>query len=136
MGKAGSGRLIEGQAIPLATLFFMFLLSGCGTPQPMPPARQAAPPGGQLEFSLASGTYGCDDRVRIQVDREVRDRRNVRINIAWDGKRYRLERDPSYSGLPRFEDMANGLVWIDLPWKGVLLDSKTNKPLVNECRPV
>ena len=86
-------------------------------------------------MKLANGTYNCEHKVRIQVEREIRDRVNHRITIDWNGNRYRLERDPSYSGLPRFEDSANGLVWIDMPWKSLLLDGKTNKPLVNECRP-
>jgi hypothetical protein len=107
-------------------------LTACGTPaQPRPTTPQAS----QLELRLASGPYNCEQRVRLQVEREPRDRAAQRIILGWNGSSYRLERDPSHSGLPRFEDSASGLVWIDLPWKGVLLDSRNNKPLANECRP-
>ncbi len=110
---------------------FLFLAACASPPKEQPPA--AGNP--QLELKLASGTYNCEQRVRIQVRREVRDKVNYRINLVWNGDTYRLERDPSHSGLPRFEDSASGLVWIDLPWKSMLLDGKTGKPLVNECRP-
>ena len=115
-----------------ALLALTLALAACETPPKAPsPAQKNA----QLELKLASGTYRCEQGLRVQVGREIRDRVNTRINLVWNGNSYRLERDFSYSGLPRFEDTSSGLVWIDLPWKGLLLDGKTNKPLVNECRP-
>ncbi|QDF99887.1 hypothetical protein CJ010_24100 [Azoarcus sp. DD4] len=89
---------------------------------------------GQFDFTLASGKYNCEHGLSVHLEREVRDRVNSRIQLGWKGGRYQLERDPSHSGLPRFEDSASGLVWIDLPWKGLLLDGRTHKPLANECR--
>jgi len=115
-----------------ALVAFSLLLAACGTlPKPAPP-----PHNGQLEFHLSSGSYHCEHSVRVMVEREIRDRVTHRISIGWNGNSYRLERDPSYSGLPRFEDSSSGLVWIDLPWKGLLLDGRSNRPLANECRPV
>lgn len=116
---------------PMALVALSLVLAACESTPKVPPSSQNR----QLELKLANGTYNCEQRVRIQVEREIRDRVNHRITIGWNGNSYRLKRDPSYSGLPRFEDGASGLVWIDLPWKGLLLDGKTNKPLVNECRP-
>lgn len=115
----------------LALVAFSVALTACGTPVKAPPVSQSS----QLELRLASGPYNCENRVRLQIEREIRDRATYRIRLVWNGNGYRLDRDPSYSGLPRFEDSASGLVWIDLPWKGLLLDSKSNKPLANECRP-
>jgi len=89
---------------------------------------------GQFEFTLPSGDYRCERGERLQLQREMANAVNHRIQLAWNGSNYQLERDPSYSGLPRFEDAASGLVWIDLPWKGLLLDGRTQKPLANECR--
>lgn len=87
---------------------------------------------GQLDFDLDSGLHLCEwgEQVHVLRDASARDR----IHIGWNGGRYQLDRDPSFSGLPRFEDRTNGLVWIDLPWKGLLLDGKTQKPLANECK--
>ena len=117
-------------------------LSACGTANRMPDSSEAplsrsgdfaARP--QLNLRLASGDYRCELGVRVKVEREVREQVNHRIRLGWNGSTYSLDRDPSYSGLPRFESAAGGLVWIDLPWKGLLLDAKTNKPLANECQP-
>ena len=113
-----------------ALLALTLALAACETQPKAPPAPRNA----QLELKLASGNYRCEQGLRVQVEREIRDRVNYRINLGWNGNNYRLERNFSYSGLPRFEDAESGLVWIDLPWKGMLLDGKTNKPLANECR--
>jgi hypothetical protein len=88
----------------------------------------------QLSFELASGSYLCEFGQRVDVRRDARAAN--RLDIGWQGKRYRLERDLSYSGLPRYEDRRSGLVWIDLPWKAVLLDGRSQKPLANDCKTV
>lgn len=88
----------------------------------------------QLSFELDSGDYQCAFGQRIDVRRDARSAHL--LNIGWQGKRYQLERDLSFSGLPRYEDSRSGLVWIDLPWKAVLLDGRTQKPLANDCKTV
>lgn len=100
------------------------------------PAEQAAPlierpSDGSLHFDLGSGLYRCEMGMEVEVTRI--EGRNEHVFIRWTGQEYMLQRDPSASGLPRFEDHANGLVWIDLPWKSVLLDGRTHKPLASEC---
>jgi hypothetical protein len=109
----------------------LLALAACETQPKAPPAQSNV----QLELKLASGPYRCEQGLRVQVRREMRDQVSHRMTIGWNGNTYRLERDYSYSGLPRFEDTTSGLVWIDLPWKSVLLDGKTSKPLASECRP-
>lgn len=89
---------------------------------------------GQIDLALASGNYQCELGQNIEIAREYQDKVNHRILVSWKNRNYRLERDNSHSGLPRFKDKNSGLVWVDLPWKGMLLDGKTNKPLANECR--
>ena len=119
------------------------VLTACGTPG-QPPAAPApasaaagpaakAPANAQLQLKQASGTYRCELGRSVGVQRDARDA--SRIEVAWAGNRYAMQRFNSHSGLPRFEDRSSGLVWIDLPWKGMLLDSASGQPLANECKP-
>lgn len=120
----------------LATIALSLVLSACGTSPPgSQPKSSQASQNPQLELALKSGIYTCEQKIRIKVERKNLQGLNRYVDIVWDGNSYRLERDRSYSGLPRFEDAAGDLVWIDLPWKSLLLDNKTGKPLASECRP-
>lgn len=106
-----------------ATLAAALALSACSI---QPPKVETAPgvtqQTGQFEFALPSGEYRCERGERLQIRRELANTVNNRIQLGWKGGQYLLVRDPSDSGLPRFEDSASGLVWIDLPWKGLLLE--------------
>lgn len=123
----------------LTTAVLSLSLPACASPNPAASTNTAEGSGyqhrnGQLDFELSSGDYACDHGLRVGVQREIQEQVNHRLKIVWQGSHYELARDLSYSGLPRFEDTGSGLVWIDLPWKSVLLDGKTQKPLANECR--
>ena len=85
-----------------------------------------------MNFKLASGTYRCELGKKVEVRRDAR--KPDQISIDWQGKRRALQRYDSTSGLPRYEDRENGLVWIDLPWKSMLMDANTGSPLANECK--
>lgn len=120
---------------------FCSLLGACSSPPPAPQASATQPSevpiahrNGQLDLVLASGSYSCELGKNVKIEREYREQVNYRIQLAWNGRNYQLERDNSFSGLPRFKDKAGKMVWVDLPWKGLLLDGKTNKPLANDCR--
>ena len=114
------------------------LLSACATTEE--PSTSSAPrkesagnkQPQQLKFKLASGTYRCEMGKKVEIQRDASNANSIKIN--WQGNRHTLQRYDSTSGLPRYEDRKNGLVWIDLPWKSVLMDSKTGSPLANECK--
>jgi len=114
------------------------LLSACATTEA--PSTSSAPrkestankQPQQLKFKLASGTYRCEMGKKVEIQRDASNANSIKIN--WQGNRHTLQRYDSTSGLPRYEDRKNGLVWIDLPWKSVLMDSKTGSPLANECK--
>lgn len=120
-------------AVALAALSAM--LSACVTTEPLPANALARDEGGndrQLNFRLASGVYGCEFGLKVEIQRDVRNANS--IELKWQGNRHTLQRYESASGLPRYEDRKNGLLWIDLPWKSVLMDTVSGRPLANECK--
>jgi len=55
------------------------------------------------------------------------------IAIRWKNRLHRLHKVPTTTGAIRFENRRYGLVWIDIPAKAMLLDSKKGEQLANEC---
>ena len=114
------------------------MISACGTTEQRPASAIVRQDGSkgvqqqQLSFQLASGVYRCEQGQTIEVFRDTRNANLIELN--WQSNRYSLQRYDSASGLPRFEDRQNGLLWIDLPWKSVLIDVNSGQPLVNECK--
>jgi len=86
----------------------------------------------QLKFQLANGVYRCELGQSVEIQRNARNANLIELN--WQGSRHTLQRYDSSSGLPRYEDRQKGLLWIDLPWKSVLMDSNNGRPLANECK--
>lgn len=56
------------------------------------------------------------------------------IHLIWRGQDYTLQRIGTSSGAHRFEHSDSGLIWIGIPTKGMLLDTKRGTPLANECK--
>jgi membrane-bound inhibitor of C-type lysozyme len=56
------------------------------------------------------------------------------LAIRWKDKIQRLRRVGTTTGANRFENKKYGLVWINIPSKAMLLDSKKGQQLANECR--
>ena len=121
---------------PLFTLLaFSCLLAACATTSQQPSTATAARQEGalsQLKLNLASGVYRCEENQRVEIQRDPRQADVITLN--WQGQRRTLQRYDSESGLPRYEDRENGLLWIDLPWKSVLMDLHNGRPLANECK--
>lgn len=119
----------------LLTALVPMILAGCSSfsfhsKAEAPREEAVASP---LDFKLATGTYRCEAGMHVEVARDPASPDRMQIN--WNGKSHALVRDSSASGLPRYQEKVGGLVWIDLPWKGVLLDGRTHKPIASECSP-
>jgi hypothetical protein len=56
------------------------------------------------------------------------------IALRWKKRVHRLTRVGTSTGAQRFENGRYGLVWIGIPAKSMLLDSKQGRQLANECK--
>ncbi|MEC4723269.1 hypothetical protein RY831_29355 [Noviherbaspirillum sp. CPCC 100848] len=56
------------------------------------------------------------------------------IALHWNKRLHHMTRVTTTTGAHRFENTKKGLVWIGIPAKGMLLDSKKGQQLANECK--
>jgi membrane-bound inhibitor of C-type lysozyme len=76
--------------------------------------------------------YGCELGNKITIYSNAGDIEH--IALRWKQKLLRLTRVATTTGAQRFENKLHGLIWIGIPAKGMLLDSKANRQLANECK--
>jgi hypothetical protein len=76
--------------------------------------------------------YNCELGDKITAYKNDGD--NKFIAIRWDKHIHRLKRVATTTGADRFENRLAGLVWIGIPAKSMLLDSKKGQQLANECK--
>jgi hypothetical protein len=109
-------------------------------------AAAAAAPAAKMPFSsdaedddsepelggTLSADYNCELGHKLTIWKNEADDRH--IAIRWNKKINRLTRVETTTGAHRFENRKMGLVWIGIPAKGLLLDSKKGQQLANECK--
>ncbi|MEH6435840.1 hypothetical protein [Massilia sp. DD77] len=76
--------------------------------------------------------YACELNNKITIYTNEKD--DSHIALRWKKRLHRLERVGTTTGALRFENPHYGLIWIGIPAKGILLDSKLNRQLANECK--
>lgn len=76
--------------------------------------------------------YACELGNKITIYTNEKD--DTHIALRWKKRLHRLARVGTTTGALRFENTNYGLVWIGIPSKGMLLDSKLNRQLANECK--
>ena len=76
--------------------------------------------------------FDCELGNKITIYTNASD--EAHIALRWKKRLHRLTRVGTTTGANRFENKLYGLVWIGIPAKGMLLDSKQNRQLANECR--
>lgn len=59
---------------------------------------------------------------------------NQSIAMRWRNRLYKLTRVETSTGAHRYENQKLGLLWINIPSKGMLLDSRRGHQLANECK--
>jgi hypothetical protein len=76
--------------------------------------------------------YACELNNKVTIYTNEKD--DGHIALRWKNRVHRLERIGTTTGALRFENPKFGLIWIGIPSKGMLLDSKLNRQLANECK--
>lgn len=76
--------------------------------------------------------FDCELGNKITIYRNAGDEQH--IALRWKKRINRLTRVETTTGAERFENKFYGLIWIGIPAKGMLLDSKMNHQLANECK--
>ncbi|CAN7282363.1 hypothetical protein [Massilia sp. LjRoot122] len=76
--------------------------------------------------------YACELGNKITIYTNEND--GAHIALRWKKRLHRLSRVGTTTGALRFENPHWGLIWIGIPAKGILLDSKLNRQLANECK--
>jgi hypothetical protein len=76
--------------------------------------------------------YACELNNKVTIYTNAKD--DGHIALRWKNRLHRLTRVGTTTGALRFENTKFGLIWIGIPSKGILLDSKLNRQLANECK--
>jgi hypothetical protein len=76
--------------------------------------------------------YQCELGNKVTIFENAADDKHVALR--WGKRLVRLTRVDTTTGANRFENRRQGLVWIGIPAKGILLDSKKGQQLANECK--
>jgi membrane-bound inhibitor of C-type lysozyme len=99
--------------------------------------KDAAQPaaGDEPESSIADSVavnYSCELNNKVVI--YTSDKDDSHISLRWQNHLHRMDRVGTTTGAQRFENQDLGLIWIGIPAKGILLDSKHNHQLANECK--
>jgi hypothetical protein len=80
---------------------------------------------------LQPGTYRCELNRNVEIRQISADGQTMEIN--WAGKTHSLQAVNARSGALRFENTSEGLIWLVIVGKSMLLDSRKGQQLANEC---
>lgn len=101
------------------------------------PAKKAAPAAEPDDkepdvAGLQPTPFDCELGNKLTIYTSAND--DNQITLHWKKRLHHMTRVTTTTGAQRFEDQKQGLVWIGIPAKGMLLDSKKGQQLANECR--
>jgi len=98
-------------------------------PEPKAPDEEEDEP---VITDTAATEFDCELGNKITIYKNASD--DNHIALRWKKRLHRLNRVGTTTGALRFENPHWGLIWIGIPAKGILLDSKLNRQLANECK--
>ncbi|PXW92401.1 hypothetical protein C7444_12410 [Sphaerotilus hippei] len=79
---------------------------------------------------VLTGDQACEFNQTVKVEPNAK---SGYFDMDFKGKKYVLAPEPTTTGAVRLEDKKNGLVWIQIANKSMLMNSKIGRRLVDEC---
>ncbi len=81
---------------------------------------------------VETGNFVCElgNQVGIKED----DEKTKSLIMLWKGRSYKLQPVSTTTGAFRFESKEDGMVWIQIPNKAMLLNFKAGHQLANDCK--
>ena len=76
--------------------------------------------------------YSCELNNKVAIYRNPMD--DSHVVLRWQNRLRLMDKVGTTTGAKRYENTKTGLVWIGIPSKGILLDSKQGRQLANECK--
>jgi membrane-bound inhibitor of C-type lysozyme len=76
--------------------------------------------------------YHCELGNKVTI--YTNDKDADHIALRWKNRVHRMNRVSTTTGAQRYENPVFGIIWIGIPAKSILLDSKLNRQLANECK--
>jgi membrane-bound inhibitor of C-type lysozyme len=97
------------------------------------PKADGMPDGPDADTTGTTTTdYNCELGNKVTIFHNEND--DSHIALRWKKRIHRLDKVGTTTGARRYENPTFGLIWIGIPAKGMLLDSKQNRQLANECK--
>jgi hypothetical protein len=105
-------------------------------------AKKAAPEAEEHPLASSEPDPDLTGSVTVDFNCELGNKVTIYTNaddsshmaLRWKKRLHRMTRVGTSTGASRFENTTFGLVWIGIPAKSMLLDSKANRQLANECK--
>jgi hypothetical protein len=88
---------------------------------------------GQLDVAarVLTGTADCEFKQSVTV--QPIEGLPGYFHVGHLGKRYRMLPRETSTGAVRLEDPANGIVWLQIPTKSMLMDAKRGQRMIDSC---
>jgi hypothetical protein len=105
-------------------------------------AKQAAKPAAQQHAALSADQLSTADRVltgqsRCEFDQSVHvaavPNQKGWFNVEYKGKSYLMAPEATTTGAVRLEDKKNGMMWLQIANKSMLMNSKIGQRMVDNC---
>ncbi|HWZ47763.1 MAG TPA: hypothetical protein VNX00_06040 [Herbaspirillum sp.] len=132
---------LENFGKPFIGAGLLALLAACGSAPSSTPVTESRPTtgtptqavesGAPWGAKLITGRFNCEMNNRVDV-KMGDDQRH--IDLTWKGRLYVMLPVTTSTGALRFEDSSSGMVWIQIPTKSMLLNSKLGQQVANECK--